>query len=335
MSTIAGAWSESTLQAVRMRADALMFDDRIKLQYAPQIAVLNSIDRLQTADVTPLKARNKDYTVEVEWINACGIEAEDCVACEVGGPELSANIETYTLDKCKQAGFSIYEDTLATNDFGPEEAVAKGFLRAEAVILEAVAQDYLATLVAAAGVNTWNAAGEIGTVVGAETQIAAADYDAEAIAYLTKVGTFNRFTNPVMLSGNVLYNAWQQARFNAGNDNGKGDLARFSSMEWFWDLYNFNQAGIDDLQLMISTGSVAFASRGRYSETIENWQAEGERWTMPAVMWPKLQLEVAHKIGCRNDRKTHEFMVKGNWANLVNPAGCDLTNTGILVFRQV
>lgn len=335
MSTIAGAFNETLLQNVRMRADAMMFDDRIKKQFEPQMNILAALDRVQTAQVTPLQARNKDYTVEVEWINACGIVAQDCVPCEVGGPELSTNVETYTLNKCKEAPFSIFEDTIAQNDFAVEDFLAKAFMKAEKELVEAVAADFLAVLFANAGVNQWNEAGEIGTVVGNETQIATADYDADAIAYLTKVGQFNRFTNPVMLSGNLLYDAWQQARFNAGNDNGKGDLARFSSMEWFWDIWNFNQATLNAYQFMLSTGSIAFASRGRYSETPENWQAEGERWTMPSMFFPKLQLEVSHKIGCRNDRKTHDFNVKANWAILVNPAGCDLDNNGILLFHRV
>ena len=56
MSTVAGVFSETLLRTLRAKADELMFDDRIKQQFVPQIGILDAIAAVQTAQITPQDA---------------------------------------------------------------------------------------------------------------------------------------------------------------------------------------------------------------------------------------------------------------------------------------
>lgn len=338
MSIVDGVFTETELQSIRMRADALMFDDRIKQQYMPRVMeTINAMQRVQTANITPLKTRTKDYTVEVEWFNTCEIAAEECTSCDAGGNTGSTNVETYTLNSCTQVPFTVNHDTYASNDFGVEEAIAKLSLAAEARLVEEVVADYITTLAANSGVNTWNGDPTLATIAGTETQIATADYTAaKVIPYLVKVGMFNQFTNPLMLSGNLLFNDYQLAKYQAGLLSDGGENRMFGEMQWFWDVFNFNALGLNSKQFMLSTGATAFASAPTYDTTgVENWQQEGFRWSRESRFLPGLWIDYTRKLGCRNDRLTEDWKLKARWINAVNPTGCDGTNTGILTFAKV
>lgn len=334
MSTTAGVFSETALRAVRMRADAIMFDDRLKKDYEPRIDIINAMQRANTAQLLPLRDGRKNYTVELMWMNACAITATECDTCTFAGEELSTNTQTYQLDKCKQAGFTVNHYDMWSNDFGWEEAIAKGMLTVEIRLIEQVIWDYLAVIQAGAGVNQWNGDAAIATVVGNETRINPVNYNAGIIAYLNKVATQNRFNSPIMMSGDLMNNAYHNALFQAGAFNDNGNKARFDSMEWYWDVYNFNVLGLDLYQFMVNVGATAFASRGIYGSTPEYW-AEATHWSAPSRFFPELIIDWTQKTTCVNDMKNDVFVGKAHWGNFINPAGCTEDNNGILMFHAI
>lgn len=337
MSIVDGVFAETELLAIRMKADALRFDDRVNKQYVPRtMDTVNAISRVQTANVTPLQSRAKDFVVEVEWFNACEVVAQDCVPCTVGGHTGSTNVEQYQIDRCKEVPFTVNHHTLATNDFSPEEATAKLMLTAEARLVEQVVLDYLTTVYASGGVNHFTMDAEA-TVVGNETRVDHADYDAEfMIPHLVKVANYNQFVSPVMLSGNVLYSDWLNSKYVQNLAMNFGDNNRFATMDWFWDLWNFDQLGISDHQILVSTGATAFASRPMYDISgIEDWGKEGKRWSRPSAFMPNLWIDWSRNTDCSNDRLVENYKAKARWANMVNPIGCNEDNTGILVYRRM
>lgn len=293
MSTTAGVFSETTLQNIRAMADDIMLDDRTKLNFMAQSEIMNVIPDVQTAKVGEL-SQKKNYTIEVEWINNCAVVAQDCTTCSVGGPELSTNTQTYTIDQCVEAPFTVKGIKLIDNDFEFQELVAKGLLSADKVISENISQAFLAWLVTNAGTNQFNVAGEIGTVAGNVTNIAAANFTANtAIGYIVKVLQYNRFTNPLTTSGNQLYNDWQNARFNGGAPAADvGDANRFGALRMLWDIWNFTQGGYNDRMLSISTGAIAFASKSYYGPAVEDYGKDGKKWSMMSRNVPGLVLEV-------------------------------------------
>lgn len=336
MSTTAGVFSETTLQNVRAMADEMMLDDRIKLQFQAQVAALNVIPSVQTARINQILNSKKDKVVEVEWINACALADQDCTSCEVGGTELSTNTKTYQITKCREVPFSVKGYQFIANDFDQQAVVAKGLLAADRILSEYVAQDFLDFLATNAGTNTWTLAGEIGNVVGNETQIAAANFDADAIAYLLKVYQFNRFVNAQTLSGNLLFDDWMNGKFNAGAATvDAGAVNRFSAMNMNWDIFNFNAAGYNDTMFGLSVGSIAAASKTYFGPGVVDYGKEGKRWSMQSNFVPWLNYDVHYNTNCEQDQIGEDFVVKARWDFFTQPEACDDGNNGILAFVAV
>ena len=335
MSTTAGVFSETTSKNIQAKAEEIMMDDRTKQNFIAHVDAIKAIEKVQTAKIDMLKSK-KDYTVEVSWINNCAIVAEDCDSCSVGGNELSTNTQLYTIDKCKQTKFSVKGYKFINNDYDAQELIAKGLLTADKVISEAIAREFLIYLAANAGISNWTLAGEIGTVVGNEVQIATADFDAEAIGYIMKVYLANHFTNPQTISGNLLYNEWQNAFFASGAfANTAGDQGRFQSLNPAWDIFTFNAAAMNTRMFGLSTGSLAAASKTYYGESVEEYGKEGWRWSIPSRWIDWLTLEVHMNTNCENDIIGFDYAVKGRYGIWNNPEGCEDGNNGILQFVAV
>ena len=330
MSTTAGVWSETTLQNVRVRAEALMLDDRIKQQYIPKLDAVNALNAVQTANVRPLKDRTKNFTVELEWLNYCGLTVGDTNACTFGTTEGSTNVETKTLDKDREVTFEVEEYTFKTNDFAYEEAIAKGLLRADMLICEDFAQSFVTDLNTGLGVNLYT--GAPGSVVGTTTSINAADWDYSLYAYLLQVADKNKFTSPVLLNGNNLYRAFINSQFAAGNADGKAAAAAFGAMPTYFDIHNLPTVnGASEWSYLLSMGSWAWASAPKYSDTLEKFQHEN-RYSFQSRFIPGLWLNVQIQESCANDYVKWQFKVTSKYGIFPNPTGCSATNTGTLGF---
>lgn len=335
MSTTAGVFTETLLQNVRLMADAIMFDDRINLQFKPQAEILNILPRVQTARITPLERRDKDHVVEVEWLNTCGMEVTSCTSCATCDTETSTNVKEMYLTQCDQTCFQVDEHVFMNNDFGAAEAIAKGLLRADALLCESIAQYLVAVLNANDGVNEQGSR-SYGTVAGNTTQIAAANWNANIIPYLITVAQSNRFTNPVFASGMNLYEAWMTANMNSGNDNGKGAQAMFNSMPMYFDIVNIDAVNTPTyISYLISTGALAFASKAYHTPQVRQ-MTWGKTYSMPSRFLPGLNIDVMVKEECtEHNLNKMDFVLNTKYDILVNPTGCDGNNTGILSFTCV
>ena len=143
MSRTAGAFTETQLQNIRGMADKLMLDDRIKQQYIAQVAIVEAAQKAQTANVNVIQNKQaKDYTVEVEWINTCGLDDQAQAGCDFDGTKTSTNTETYDFNISREVQFAIHESDLTDNDTTNDEHIAKAFLRADVILAEYFAIKY-------------------------------------------------------------------------------------------------------------------------------------------------------------------------------------------------
>lgn len=333
MSTIGGAFSETELLQFRVKAAELLFDDRIKQQFVPQYDVLKAVQHVQTANINAAFSRRKEYDVEIMWENFCDIEAAACSdSCTIGGNKSSTNAETKTLACFREVGFSMSEQDFIDNEF--EMNVAKALIKADKELVENFAQYAVAQLETFKGTNALTTGK--GTVAGGETTIPAAYWNASLFAYISRVGIMNKFTNPILLSGSNLYEAYALARANAANANGKGDFEMFGTMPLYFDLFNIDTVNTPDLKTyMLSMGSLAMASKA-FNPDVPERTFEHVRYTMPSNFFPALKYDVWYNNECEDSASRR---VKHNWTIRLtadiynNPAGCDLTNTGVLSFK--
>lgn len=338
MSTIAGVFSETLLRDLRVKADELMFDDRIKLQFSPEKAIIDAIIAAQTAQVKPkfmqLKQSNggsKKYDIEVMWENACEVVTQECTTCEIDGPELSTNAQIYGLEFCKEVPFAVNENSMVDNEFDFETLIAKGMLKADVELVNALAAYSVSVLNANKGVNVYT--GGPGIPSGSDTYIDAAFWGPNLMAYLYQVATMNQFTSPILASGANLYQDYFIYNKKVGDADGKGNAALMGTFPIYFDPFNIDTVNTPDLfTYMLSMGSVALGNRTYNPSTVQESAANWKRWTAPSKFVPGIAYDWFYKAECDNDMIKHNFKAKLTADVLVNPAGCSSTNTGILTF---
>jgi hypothetical protein len=140
---------------------------------------------------------------------------------------------------------------------------------------------------------------------------------------------------PAFLSGKNLFESYWLANANAGNSNGKGDAAKFGGADITFDLRNVDSVNTPDaLTYMVQKGSIAMASRTYYGSEVTDYLTE-KRYAIASNFVPGLSYDVHYSTECENDFFKHKFKVKLDAGIFKNPAGCDLTNTGVLGFKCV
>jgi hypothetical protein len=334
MSTIGGSFNETQLLQQRVKASEILFDDRIKQQFVPQFEVLKAIQAIQTATIGSSFQRQKKYDVEIMWENFCDIVAKDCDdSCDLGGEKSSTNTETKTIECFKEVGFSMSEADFIDNEY--DMNVAKALLAADKSLVEAFAAYAVAQMEAFKGTNVMGTSGK-GTISGGDTAIIPAYWTASLFAYLNRVSIMNKFSNPILLSGNNLYEANYTAMMNAGNANGKGDANFFGSMPLYFDLFNIDTVNDPDFKTyMLSMGSMAMVSK-TFNPAVPEKLQDFTRYTMNSNFFPALKYDVWYDNACESGNQRlvkHNYTLRLTAAIFGNPSGCSLDNTGVLAFK--
>lgn len=331
MSTIGGAFDETILLNQRVKAEALMMDDRIKQQFIPQYDVIKAIKAAQTAQIMQPLSLRKDVDTTLMWENFCDIKAENCATdCTVGGEKSSTNVQDYSLSFCKEVGFSMSEDDFIDNEY--DMNIPKALLKADKEITEAFAQYAVARLEAFKGVNVLTTGK--GTVVGTDTYIKPEYWTPSLVAYFNRVNIMNKFTAPIFLSGSNLYEQYIVASANAANADGKGDFKLWSGLQPYFDLFNIDTVNEDVLKsYLISMGSVAMANK-YYNPDVPETTFDFVRYTMPSNFLEGMKYDVFYNNACEGTTRKlkHNYTIRFKADILLNPAGCEQTNTGVLSF---
>lgn len=335
-STVAGVFTETTLRSLRVKADALMMDERIKQQFIPKIEIINAIRSLQTASITPKltmikepDGRVKKYDVEILWDNACEITAEDNVECTTSCTELSTNTQLYSLDWTKQASFCVDEFNYLDNEFDASSAAAKGFLKADKELVEAYARYCTTVIEANKGVNAMGT-GSKGVVSGADTYVLPAYWDAKLVAYFVRVAQLNRFSNFALISGSNLFEEYFVIQKMIADANGKGNAALLNTLNIYFDLFNIDSVNTPDLvTYLVNQGALAMATRA-FNPVAPEKTHTFTRYQMASRFVPEFNYDVFYETECSHDLVKHKFRVKLQADLFANPVGCDANNTGIL-----
>lgn len=332
MSTISGAFDETILLNQMVKAEQLMLDKRVQLQFQPNIDILKAVDAVNTATVNPLFGR-KDQDVSIMWMNACDIDATTNTDCVFGGNTVSTNVEELSLTYERAVPFYVTEPDFDDNYYNVNEAVAKSLLKADVALAEAFAAYVVAQLNTFKGVNVTTPEGK-GDISGSDTYVLPQYWNASLMAYFARAAKMNKFNSPVLASGNNMYEPALIAAANAANANGKGDAILYGGMPWFFDLFNIDTVNTPDyITYMLSMGSLAMASKVYNPDQPEVINGVFTRYTMQSRFHPILKYDVIYKPECDgSDRVKHSYKVKFKGDIFLNPTGCDETNTGVLTF---
>lgn len=319
--------------------DAIWLDNQTKQDYVPEIGVLETLRKEQTARLEELKTPNKDKTLRVWWLVQCNLTAEDCDDdaddCDFSGPEVQEKCEDYALDICVSTTFSIEDNVFRTNEANAQEALALQMLAGLKVLDEKLTQKVTAKLNTFVGVNQYNDG--IGTVSGVTTYIPANFWGQDMYGYFARVRIMNKFSNPFLLHGGNLFETNWQATYNAANANQAADKPKLNSMRSYWDLFNIEAINApDQVSYMIEKGSIAFANKARYPLNNPITYQFGKRWSIESSALPGVYYDVYYKERCvmvnGEEFIYHDYKIKARAGLFLNPFGCNEDKTGVLKF---
>lgn len=335
---------ETILFNARHRADEMMLDDRIKKQFEPEMAVYRYLRSLQTATVNSAFNRRakKDYTIQIEWMNACSNFDIADNSCEIGGDKLSTNIEEYTLDHRFVKGFSVDDEDFRDNEFNATEAIAKGLVKIDKELSEDFSRYLVGMLNTFAGVNQVPGVPPGIVVNGDITEIQSALWTPNIMAYFARTMIMNRFTSAALIHGSNLFETLYTAAANAANANDKGDYILWNKMQHWFDLFNVDTVnGGDFFSYMVSSGAIAMANKAWNPDAPER-TFHDIRYTMPSRFMEGMRYDVfytnscdEHATGNNSDILKHDWKVVLTADVFLNPEGCQEDNTGILRFQNV
>lgn len=331
----AGTFTCAQLLRVQVEVDKIWADNQLKQDYESKVDVLTAIRAEQTARLQILEEPEKDRELRVYWPADCSTSLADCGdACEIGGPEPEARCETYALDICKKAGFSIKEYTFRTSELNKEQVVAKALAKRMKELDEYLAQTVVAKLNAFAGANKFlTGIGDPDS--GGVTYIAPSYWTADIYGYFSQVAIMNQLNNVFMVHGGNLYQIYWQAQMNQVNANQKDGVLKLQSIRSYWDMFNIDGVNNPDrVSYMISKGAIAFASKAYYGATPTNYM-DDIRYSIESKALPGVRYDVFYNNECYSGGNGD---VKHNWTLYVkagfflNPVGCDEDVTGIIKF---
>lgn len=279
-----------------------------------------------------LTDNKKDRDVRVIWYDWCGKEAQDCTpgnSCTLTGDNVSTKSEDYKITQCIHSSFSIDEDEFAKTSLSVQTALANGLRNAIKNILEGLDQKAIAVL-------------DASSIYGATLPNGTID---EILEILT-TAELNGIELPFGVSGRVdFYKAYLSAAVNAGNANGVGDATLAKMLPMYFDIQQFQKAGIPGNTYVMSPYSYAIVSKNYADSVVPTKQRDGKtyhyKFNIPGT---PLYVDVLHQEICIDipkDKYRHVVDVRLHYEILINPAGCEtgeegeeVASKGILKFTK-
>lgn len=342
------AFSTAKLSTLQLKAETIWSDSQQNASYVAEVAGLQAIRANQTATITPLADKDKNYQVRINWLDKTNIVATDLGTnagnnCDLDEPLMDAAGKAYKLDTFLKSGFSVNEDQMKDGIYNTDEAIAGGLLAAMKALDEKVCAKMMAKADSYAGMNRY-----LGpyTQTGGQTMVPAANYNAPFFAYLAQASILNRMRNSFLIDNGSLFQAKTIADASAANLDGKGTANLFASKQIYFDLFNMAAAGLTTDTLMINRGALAFAFRTKFQMVPRELagKVNQTRYCVESPNLPGVMYDAYYTMKCvvnadatsdryGEDEIVHVWRFVFRGALFLNPEGVGTGNTGVLAFN--
>lgn len=330
----------ATLVKVQLLMDNVWADNAKQKDYIANVEAIRAIRENSNVRIEDVLNPTKDKTVTLYWPEFCGATTTDCGdECTPGGSKPGTTCQDYALTMCREVNFSIDTNTYRTIATTMEEAIAVTFMSNMQALDEWIAVQTVNKMHSSKGVNAYT--GGKGNVSGFETTIAPAYWNANLMSYFNLVARQNKFSNPYIVSGTNLFEAYDLAQANAANSDGKGAKTLFDRYRMYFDTFNVDSTLGEQATFMLNRNALAFHSKTRYNWSPTDGRAmqwggvgssTGMRYQIESKNLPGVFYDVIYKITCNGDEITHDWKVKFRGDIFRNPVGCNPNNTNILEF---
>jgi len=333
----AGTFTASAIQDILAKADEMWVDNMASKDYMAHTETLNALLANQRPGMFRELEGEKDNTVKLVWLHNCNTTTSACSNdCTIGGDELASNSKDYELNLCRTVGFNVKEKATRTNVFGMDEQVALGFLSTQKLLDEWLNSQSISFLAANTGTSVYFAKNWEQESGGVNIEVPSSDFDnRRVIPKILLTAMRNNFDRPYTISGELLWlDAWEAA-MNAANADGKGDAAKFQTLQRYHDLWAFEAANSpDEMLYVVNSGATAFVSKAYYGDTPTEYMTQ-RRWSRPSFNLPNVRYDWVYTNECSSNEITHKFSCYVKAGLFLNPAGCTETKTGILGVKKI
>lgn len=332
----AGNFTPSELLESRLKAEQYWKNAQNAASYTPKAGAAQAVLANQTQQFSEFEDVNKDRKVRVTWIDACGVEVEECVSnCTISEPELESKSKLYTPDICRKVGFSVNVTKLRKNDYTSDEVVLKGIASRIKALDEFWARQILVKLATYAGINVapapWTFDDEDMT-----TYVPDAQYNLKMLANVLNQAQLNRMDDNYIIENGTLTIEMMNAAFDQGNLDGKGAQARANEFQKLMtsDQFNFGAAGITEDMFVIGKGAIAFQTLNEVEREVNviGGTVQTTTFQTPSIALPGVMYDTYYSVSCQtingkaNYFHTWRFETHGIVA--LNPEGCPVTVGG-------
>lgn len=334
----AGDFSASTLMDIKGKAAVLWADNQNKSQYMPKVATVLALKQEQTARVIAELEKPEKKKVVVVWNKLCSTEpTTPCIdECSIPIVESETVAKEYEITTCMSETFSVAEKKFWGNVMTREEIVADNLLVKMASMDAKINRAAVAFIEANEGVNVYDGFGTLaGSPLGLLTNVAAAQMTLDAVPELNLVGEFNYMADPFILSGTNLNVQYQLARLESGNGEGKGAVQKANEFRTYFDPVTIDTLLTPNkITYLIDRGALALATRAYHPAAPMEFK-DRTWYKMASKNIPGVEYDIVYRTTCSGDEMYHQFLIKCNYAFLLNPEGCVANRTGILKFAKV
>lgn len=337
------------LLEAREDVETMWGQDQIRKNFTAKADSANAILNRQTATSAALTSTEKDYDVRVRWMNfldntvqtfdpAVGPEV-----CNLDGPELVSDSATYTLDTYVEKSFKVLETGSATGagfrslDADFQQAVTIGMLKTRKALVEDLNRRVLAKLDTFTGTNKYMGpyADDATTPTG-DTIIPAADYGVrKLLPYLARVQMMNRYVDPYVLDGGLLWDDLYIAQFGAQGADTVQLRDLISQTEIVEDMWGFSQAGVEDRSYLIDKNAIGLFTKHHIPMGAPINRPNDRRDYAMALpeLGNNVVADVHYQYKCEDNKYYHVWKLVLRYGLLANPVIEDTALTGVLAFR--
>lgn len=332
----AGNFTASELLESRLKAEQYWKNAQNAATYKPKAGAAQAVLANQTQQFSEFEDENKDRKVRVTWIDACGVDVQDCVSnCEITEPELETKSKLYTPDICKKVGFSVDFTKLRTNDYTSDEIVMRGIASRVKALDEFWAKQILIKLATYAGINVapapWTFVADDMT-----TYVPDAQYNLKMLANVLNQAELNRMDDNYIIENGTLTIEMMNAAFDSGNLDGKGDATRANEFQKLMtsDQFNFAASGITEDMFVIGKGAVAFQTLNEVAKEVNliGGKVQVQTFQTPSIALPGVMYDTYYSVECKTiNNKAHYFHTwrfETHGIVALNPEGCPVTVGG-------
>lgn len=315
---------------IKIKAEQIWADNQVERDYVAHVDTFKAIKAEQTAKIVPLENKEKDNVVTLTWLTECADMLSDPTNdCVRGGPTPDADSQDYVLNITKKASFTIPEKRFRSSTYSKEEVIARARLAALKQLDEWYTQRLVSAIDSFAGVNQFN--GGIATIQGTDNFISATQFNADAIGYFIQAGIINKFKNTYLLNGNNMFQQFWKANNTGGNNDMAEQMARFSQMRKYWDLFNIDAIVGAKKSYLIDRGAIAEVNKAYYDPTPTVY-FDHIRYSTPSPSLPGVTYDEIYDNRCVSDEIYHNFDITLKGGVFLNPKGCNADVTGVLSF---